>query len=163
MLLRREKLMIGLSLAWINNMRFSTNGLITSHDKTIPLSFRFAFPSQLLEPFFLETNIYKDTLITRVAIYTHILRICLNYEQVLLDASKDKDIAGNLMPNLIYVSRGKCKALPHHFKAGALNALVNKYMPLHNHKLLSFFFLSLLKKGIIGFCMSRLNLFFFQS
>jgi hypothetical protein len=87
----------------------------------------------------------------------------LNYEQVLLDASKDKDIAGNLMPNLIYVSRGKCKALPHHFKAGALNALVNKYMPLHNHKLLSFFFLSLLKKGIIGFCMSRLNLFFFQS
>ncbi|KAG6781196.1 hypothetical protein POTOM_014087 [Populus tomentosa] len=44
--------------------------------------------------------------------------------QVLLDASKDKDIAGNLMPNLIYVSRGKCKALPHHFKAGALNALL---------------------------------------
>jgi hypothetical protein len=61
-----------------------------------------------------------------MCIYTHILRICLNYEQVLLDASKDKDIAGNLMPNLIYVSRGKCKALPHHFKAGALNALVNK-------------------------------------
>ncbi|XP_011022475.1 PREDICTED: cellulose synthase-like protein G3 [Populus euphratica] len=44
--------------------------------------------------------------------------------QVLLDASKDKDTAGNLMPNLIYVSRGKCKALPHHFKAGALNALL---------------------------------------
>ncbi|CAK7335767.1 unnamed protein product [Dovyalis caffra] len=44
--------------------------------------------------------------------------------QVLLDASKDKDVAGYWMPNLIYVSRGKSKALPHHFKAGALNALL---------------------------------------
>ncbi|KAJ6347278.1 hypothetical protein OIU76_003880 [Salix suchowensis] len=44
--------------------------------------------------------------------------------QVLLDASKDKDIAGYLMPNLIYVSREKSKASPHHFKAGALNALL---------------------------------------
>ncbi|CAK7335761.1 unnamed protein product [Dovyalis caffra] len=44
--------------------------------------------------------------------------------QVLLDASKDKDIAGSLMPNLIYVSREKSKATPHHFKAGALNALI---------------------------------------
>ncbi|KAL9349819.1 hypothetical protein Peur_057074 [Populus x canadensis] len=44
--------------------------------------------------------------------------------QVLLDASKDKDIDGCLMPNLIYISRGKSKASPHHFKAGALNALL---------------------------------------
>ncbi|GMQ05846.1 hypothetical protein CsSME_00050692 [Camellia sinensis var. sinensis] len=28
------------------------------------------------------------------------------------------------MPNLIYVSRHKSKTSPHHFKAGALNALV---------------------------------------
>nr|TKR79071.1 hypothetical protein D5086_0000276410 [Populus alba] len=44
--------------------------------------------------------------------------------QVLLDASKDRDIAGYSMPNLIYVSREKNKASPHHFKAGALNALL---------------------------------------
>ncbi|XP_075671691.1 cellulose synthase-like protein G3 isoform X1 [Castanea sativa] len=44
--------------------------------------------------------------------------------QVLLDNSKDKDISGHLMPSLIYVSREKCRTSPHHFKAGALNALV---------------------------------------
>ncbi|KAJ6703426.1 hypothetical protein OIU85_029388 [Salix viminalis] len=44
--------------------------------------------------------------------------------QVLLDASKDKDVDGYLMPNLIYMSREKNKSSPHHFKAGALNALI---------------------------------------
>ncbi|OMP02895.1 Cellulose synthase [Corchorus olitorius] len=43
--------------------------------------------------------------------------------QVILDKSKDKDITGNLMPSLIYVSRQKSKTSPHHFKAGALNVL----------------------------------------
>ncbi|PSS11207.1 Cellulose synthase-like protein [Actinidia chinensis var. chinensis] len=44
--------------------------------------------------------------------------------QVLLDNGRDKDIAGQFMPNLIYVSRQKSKTSPHHFKAGALNALL---------------------------------------
>ncbi|XP_062146669.1 cellulose synthase-like protein G3 isoform X2 [Alnus glutinosa] len=44
--------------------------------------------------------------------------------QVLLENSKDKDITGHLMPNLIYVSREKCKTSPHHFKAGALNVML---------------------------------------
>ncbi|XP_022849637.1 cellulose synthase-like protein G3 [Olea europaea var. sylvestris] len=44
--------------------------------------------------------------------------------QVLLDANDDKDVTGNSMPNLVYVSREKSKATPHHFKAGALNALL---------------------------------------
>ncbi|CAL8157700.1 unnamed protein product [Prunus armeniaca] len=44
--------------------------------------------------------------------------------QVLLESNKDKDITGNLMPNLIYVSREKSKTSTHHFKAGALNVLL---------------------------------------
>ncbi|KAH1075223.1 hypothetical protein J1N35_027551 [Gossypium stocksii] len=44
--------------------------------------------------------------------------------QVLLDQNKDKDITGNCLPNLVYVSRQKSKTSPHHFKAGALNVLV---------------------------------------
>ncbi|XP_031400694.1 cellulose synthase-like protein G3 isoform X4 [Punica granatum] len=44
--------------------------------------------------------------------------------QVLVDNSQDRDIAGNGMPNLIYVSRGKSRTAPNNFKAGALNALV---------------------------------------
>ncbi|CAI9093446.1 OLC1v1028948C1 [Oldenlandia corymbosa var. corymbosa] len=44
--------------------------------------------------------------------------------QVLLESDKDKDTAGNPMPNLIYVSREKSKASPHNFKAGALNTLI---------------------------------------
>ncbi|KAJ4851579.1 hypothetical protein Tsubulata_032635, partial [Turnera subulata] len=44
--------------------------------------------------------------------------------QVLLDNSKDKDFKGDSMPNLIYVSREKRKTSAHHFKAGALNALL---------------------------------------
>lgn len=48
----------------------------------------------------------------------------MNYGQVLLDNSKDKDISGHHLPNLVYCSREKSKASHHHFKAGALNALV---------------------------------------
>ncbi|OMO79813.1 Cellulose synthase [Corchorus capsularis] len=46
--------------------------------------------------------------------------------QVILDRSdrEDKDVSGNYLPNLIYVSRQKSKTSPHHFKAGALNALL---------------------------------------
>ncbi|XP_030454109.1 cellulose synthase-like protein G3 [Syzygium oleosum] len=44
--------------------------------------------------------------------------------EVLLDKSRDRDLAGNVMPNLIYLSREKSKNVPHHFKAGALNALL---------------------------------------
>ncbi|XP_047261501.1 cellulose synthase-like protein G3, partial [Capsicum annuum] len=44
--------------------------------------------------------------------------------QVLLESGKDKDMTGHGMSNLIYVSREKNKSSPHHFKAGALNALL---------------------------------------
>ncbi|XP_020591562.1 cellulose synthase-like protein G3 [Phalaenopsis equestris] len=44
--------------------------------------------------------------------------------QVLLESNKDKDISGNPLPNLIYISREKRPASPHNFKAGALNALL---------------------------------------
>ncbi|KAL5718938.1 hypothetical protein ACHQM5_011789 [Ranunculus cassubicifolius] len=44
--------------------------------------------------------------------------------QVLLDSNKSKDIKGHSMPNFVYVSREKNKSSPHHFKAGALNALL---------------------------------------
>ncbi|KAL6349385.1 hypothetical protein AAG906_034042 [Vitis piasezkii] len=44
--------------------------------------------------------------------------------QVLLGHSKDKDVTGHTMPNLVYVSRGKSMNLPHNFKAGALNVLI---------------------------------------
>ncbi|KAK8577597.1 hypothetical protein V6N13_027866 [Hibiscus sabdariffa] len=44
--------------------------------------------------------------------------------QVVLDTSKDRDISGHSLPNLIYVSRQKSKTSPHHFKAGALNVLL---------------------------------------
>uniref|UniRef100_M1AZ66 Cellulose synthase CslG n=1 Tax=Solanum tuberosum TaxID=4113 RepID=M1AZ66_SOLTU len=44
--------------------------------------------------------------------------------QVLLESDKDKDIKGYSIPNLIYVSREKSTTSLHHFKAGALNALL---------------------------------------
>lgn len=44
--------------------------------------------------------------------------------QVLLDKSEDKDVSGQFLPNLIYVSRQKSKTSPHNFKAGALNVLL---------------------------------------
>ena len=46
------------------------------------------------------------------------------FEQVLLESGKDVDVSGHSMPNLVYVSREKSSSSPHHFKAGALNALV---------------------------------------
>ncbi|MCD9644521.1 hypothetical protein HAX54_032777 [Datura stramonium] len=45
-------------------------------------------------------------------------------KQVLLESDKDKDVKGYSIPNLIYVSREKRTASLHHFKAGALNALL---------------------------------------
>lgn len=48
--------------------------------------------------------------------------------QVLLESGKHEDISGNSMPNLIYVSRQKSTTSPHHFKAGALNALVSFFL-----------------------------------
>ncbi|XP_073109211.1 cellulose synthase-like protein G3 isoform X2 [Elaeis guineensis] len=44
--------------------------------------------------------------------------------KVLLESSKDTDIMGDALPNLIYLSREKNINSPHHFKAGALNTLV---------------------------------------
>uniref|UniRef100_A0A0A0KUZ9 Cellulose synthase-like protein G3 n=1 Tax=Cucumis sativus TaxID=3659 RepID=A0A0A0KUZ9_CUCSA len=44
--------------------------------------------------------------------------------QVLLESSKNKDISGEALPNLIYVSRQKSLTSHHHFKAGALNTLL---------------------------------------
>ncbi|XAR70153.1 Cellulose synthase (UDP-forming) [Bertholletia excelsa] len=44
--------------------------------------------------------------------------------QVLLESGRDEDITGRPMPTLIYVSREKSRASPHHFKAGALNVLL---------------------------------------
>ncbi|CAN0840909.1 Cellulose synthase-like protein G3 [Linum grandiflorum] len=44
--------------------------------------------------------------------------------QVLVESKKDKDVDGQIMPNLIYVSRQKSRSSPHHFKAGALNVLL---------------------------------------
>lgn len=44
--------------------------------------------------------------------------------QVLIESAKEKDKKGQLMPNLVYVSRQKNKKSPHHFKAGALNSLL---------------------------------------
>ncbi|WOH02358.1 hypothetical protein DCAR_0521747 [Daucus carota subsp. sativus] len=44
--------------------------------------------------------------------------------QVILESKINKDVNNNQMPNLIYVSREKRKATPHHFKGGALNTLI---------------------------------------
>uniref|UniRef100_A0A2P2K894 Uncharacterized protein MANES_02G007400 n=1 Tax=Rhizophora mucronata TaxID=61149 RepID=A0A2P2K894_RHIMU len=44
--------------------------------------------------------------------------------QVLLNNSRDKDIGGQFMPNLVYISREKSRTHSHHFKAGALNVLL---------------------------------------
>lgn len=56
--------------------------------------------------------------------------IFLNYTQILVKSSKDRDITGQAMPNLIYFSREKRPNFPHHFKAGALNALVRSTKPI---------------------------------
>ncbi|RVW19648.1 Cellulose synthase-like protein G3 [Vitis vinifera] len=41
-----------------------------------------------------------------------------------IQCGKDEDVTGRTMPNLVYVSRGKCIKLPHNFKAGALDVLL---------------------------------------
>ncbi|XP_078150226.1 cellulose synthase-like protein G2 isoform X3 [Carex rostrata] len=52
--------------------------------------------------------------------------------QVLLQSSIDTDFTGDVIPNLIYVSREKSQKSPHNFKAGALNALVRVSSVLTN-------------------------------
>ncbi|XP_042424849.1 cellulose synthase-like protein G3 [Zingiber officinale] len=52
--------------------------------------------------------------------------------KVLLENGKDVDIAGNSLPNLIYVSREKSPASHHHYKAGALNVLTRVSGALSN-------------------------------
>ncbi|XP_038875597.1 cellulose synthase-like protein G3 [Benincasa hispida] len=44
--------------------------------------------------------------------------------KVLLESKNDRDMMGHSLPNLIYLSRQKSKAFHHHFKGGALNALL---------------------------------------
>jgi hypothetical protein len=41
----------------------------------------------------------------------------------------DDQLGEETMPLLVYVSREKRRASPHHFKAGALNALVRCHAP----------------------------------
>ncbi|KAJ9550097.1 hypothetical protein OSB04_022640 [Centaurea solstitialis] len=52
--------------------------------------------------------------------------------RVISDKSIDKDVAGGIMPNLIYVSREKNKSKPHNFKAGALNVLLRVSVTMSN-------------------------------
>ncbi|TXG50719.1 hypothetical protein EZV62_023243 [Acer yangbiense] len=52
--------------------------------------------------------------------------------QVLLESNKDKDITGNSLPNLVYVSRERSKTSHHYFKAGALNALLRVSATMSN-------------------------------
>ncbi|OVA08231.1 Cellulose synthase [Macleaya cordata] len=56
--------------------------------------------------------------------------------QVLLESAKHKDITGQEMPNLIYLSRQKSKTSPHHFKAGALNVLLRVSATMTNAPLI---------------------------
>ncbi|XP_022871286.1 cellulose synthase-like protein G3 isoform X2 [Olea europaea var. sylvestris] len=44
--------------------------------------------------------------------------------QVVSQAGNDTDIRGHSIPNLVYVSREKCRTSEHHYKGGALNALL---------------------------------------
>ncbi|KAL5551587.1 hypothetical protein UlMin_001763 [Ulmus minor] len=52
--------------------------------------------------------------------------------QVVLDKSKDEDITGHQMPNLVYVSRKKSRTSAHNFKAGALNVLLRVSATMSN-------------------------------
>ncbi|KAK1327115.1 Cellulose synthase-like protein E6 [Acorus calamus] len=53
-------------------------------------------------------------------------------EILLKGNGKDRDVEGNPMPTLIYVSREKRPGHPHHYKAGALNAM-NRVSALVNN------------------------------
>eukprot|EP01018_Ginkgo_biloba_P003010 Gb_04498 [translate_table: standard] len=44
--------------------------------------------------------------------------------QICLENTKDLDVEGHYLPNLIYVSREKRSEYHHHYKAGALNVLI---------------------------------------
>lgn len=44
--------------------------------------------------------------------------------QVFLGQNGDRDVEGNELPRLVYVSRKKRPGFDHHKKAGAMNALV---------------------------------------
>ncbi|KAI3727753.1 hypothetical protein L6452_16373 [Arctium lappa] len=52
--------------------------------------------------------------------------------EILLKSNEDKDVTDHYMPNLIYFSRKKNKNIPHHFKGGALNALIRVSTVLTN-------------------------------
>ncbi|XP_042021467.1 cellulose synthase-like protein G3 [Salvia splendens] len=52
--------------------------------------------------------------------------------EVLLQSDEDIDVASCSMPNLVYVSRQKRRTSTHHFKAGALNALLRVSATLTN-------------------------------
>ncbi|KAI3698925.1 hypothetical protein L2E82_42848 [Cichorium intybus] len=52
--------------------------------------------------------------------------------EVLLKSNQDKDVTEHYMPNLFYLAREKNKATPHHFKAGAINALLRVSAKLTN-------------------------------
>ncbi|KAF6146047.1 hypothetical protein GIB67_033406, partial [Kingdonia uniflora] len=56
--------------------------------------------------------------------------------QVLLESCKDKDIRGHGMPNLVYISREKCKTSRHNFKAGAINVLLRVSASMTNAPLI---------------------------
>ncbi|KAL0546955.1 hypothetical protein IC582_016874 [Cucumis melo] len=56
--------------------------------------------------------------------------------QVLLESGKNKDIVGESLPNLIYVSRQKSVTSHHHFKAGALNNLLRVSATMTNAPLI---------------------------
>ncbi|XP_065858990.1 cellulose synthase-like protein G3 [Euphorbia lathyris] len=56
--------------------------------------------------------------------------------QVVLENKKDKDISGYILSNLIYVSREKSKSSHHHFKAGALNVLLQVSAAMTNAPIL---------------------------
>lgn len=47
------------------------------------------------------------------------------FQQVFLGHEGVRDIEGNELPRLVYVSREKRPGFEHHKKAGAMNALVN--------------------------------------
>lgn len=52
--------------------------------------------------------------------------------QVFLGNNGLRDIDGNELPQLVYVSREKRPGFDHHKKAGAMNALVGSIFQYHN-------------------------------
>ena len=52
------------------------------------------------------------------------LLLISSFQQVFLGQSGARDIEGNVLPRLVYVSREKRPGYQHHKKAGAMNALV---------------------------------------